>query len=498
MKLHHKIESELQSEAEFYSALVGDAEAGLFIVDEHKKHIFSNPAFESFLGYKSQELQEVAIYELAHPDDRQKVNTFFKKIAITKGTTIAAVARFRHKNGTYRELQLKGKNLLTSPRVKGILITVFDDSAPPNLQRDLKHGHEFYRNLLNVLPHPIWITGWDGRFIIVNEEYAQSLGLELGNITGKTFEEIGMSATLAEKYLKANREILLKQEPAPPYRDDFYNPSTRTHRIFLVRKIPIIVGEETCVLAIAFDLTDLENTKELLKENYSELSRVNKNLDRLIYSAGHELRGPITTIRGIVSLAKNEKDTDAMRHLLSLVEASLEKQEKIVRDLIITAQNQEERLKIERIDFNMLTDGIIDSFKYHPHGKKIRMTFTVDQQKPFYSDPERIELILSNLVSNALKYHNPDNPHPYIRISVDTGAAGAEICVKDNGLGIEHDYQDRVFELFFRATTVGQGTGLGLFIVKEIVGKLKGKIKLKSLPKKGTEFRISLPSLVKA
>jgi signal transduction histidine kinase len=106
-----------------------------------------------------------------------------------------------------------------------------------------------------------------------------------------------------------------------------------------------------------------------------------------------------------------------------------------------------------------------------------------------------LNIVLYNLVSNALSYYNPYEEHPYVRLQVTANEREAVIRCEDNGLGIAPEHQDKIFRMFYRASTDSKGSGLGLYIVKEAVDKLQGQISLQSTPGKGSTFIIKIPNL---
>ena len=108
----------------------------------------------------------------------------------------------------------------------------------------------------------------------------------------------------------------------------------------------------------------------------------------------------------------------------------------------------------------------------------------------------RLEVIINNLMSNAIRYSNKDIDNPTIEITINSNAETTVIKVIDNGIGIEEEYQEKIFGMFHRGVDHNTGSGLGLYIVKETVDKLKGKISVKSTLKKGTMFIVTLPNLL--
>lgn len=114
---------------------------------------------------------------------------------------------------------------------------------------------------------------------------------------------------------------------------------------------------------------------------------------------------------------------------------------------------------------------------------------------PFYSDPYRIGVIMNNLVSNAIRFSDEEKDQNRIELRVDRTDAGVRITIEDNGVGIMSDMQKKVFDMFFRGSVKSEGAGLGLYIVREMVSKLKGTIQLTSNPGQGTCVSIDLPDL---
>ena len=109
-------------------------------------------------------------------------------------------------------------------------------------------------------------------------------------------------------------------------------------------------------------------------------------------------------------------------------------------------------------------------------------------------DIKRLEVIFNNLISNALRYYNPYQENPYIRIEVEVNETQALLHIQDNGLGIASEHINRIFEMFYRASNHLEGSGLGLFLVKETVEKMKGSVQVQSVVNEGTSFFINLPN----
>jgi signal transduction histidine kinase len=159
-------------------------------------------------------------------------------------------------------------------------------------------------------------------------------------------------------------------------------------------------------------------------------------------------------------------------------------------------RNDKTAVQRERIDLHGMIEAELSSLKTLADENGITIASEIHHEGEFFSDTVRVRTVISNILSNAVKYYDPQKNRPFVNISVTINEDICIIKMEDNGIGIEPKYHDKIFDLFFRATDHSQGTGLGLFIVKDTVEKLKGKIEVKSEVGRGTMFTISVPNQV--
>jgi signal transduction histidine kinase len=129
---------------------------------------------------------------------------------------------------------------------------------------------------------------------------------------------------------------------------------------------------------------------------------------------------------------------------------------------------------------------------------KIRLIQDFGDVDLIHTDRKKLAIILSNLLSNSIKYHNHHNNDPWIKISVEPNKSEILVHVADNGSGIPAQHQHKIFDMFYRAHESSVGSGLGLFIVKETIAQLNGGITLQSIQGKGSSFTVALPKLANA
>ena len=231
-----------------------------------------------------------------------------------------------------------------------------------------------------------------------------------------------------------------------------------------------------------------------LKSNNKELLKTNEELNRFAYSASHDLKAPVKTMLGILKLAKKEGNADD--ELLKLLGESVKKLDYFISNIIDYYKNtRSEKLHAE-IDFNKTIKDAIEGIEDFQDSnlKDIDLKISIEQNTSFASDEFRLYVIISYLLSNAIKYQKKDEPNKKISISINVSAKSAKLEIADNGIGIADKYKESIFKMFFRGTTQSKGSGIGLYIVKETVEKLNGTIEVISKENEGANFVIELPN----
>ena len=237
--------------------------------------------------------------------------------------------------------------------------------------------------------------------------------------------------------------------------------------------------------------------KKALLQSNAELTKSNTELDSFVYSVSHDLRAPLSSMLGVVGLCEMGTMDPFMQKNVTLLKSSIKKLDGFIMDILDYSRNSRLEVDHQQIHFSDLLTDISNNLKFMgaDDQRSVDIRTTIRNGIVFYSDKSRISIILNNLISNSIRYQNPQAPDPFVEIDVNVSESAADILVKDNGIGIDRANQAKVFNMFYRVSTKSVGSGLGLYIVKETVEKLQGAIKLKSEPGKGTEFSIHLPNL---
>jgi signal transduction histidine kinase len=241
------------------------------------------------------------------------------------------------------------------------------------------------------------------------------------------------------------------------------------------------------------------NSPEVVTEqpgyDTDELIRHNKELETFIYHISHNLRSPLTSMLGLVHLIKQSETPGSTSGLyIDLLESSIHKLDKTLRELLDYIKNSKDDLRLEKIDFEKMIEDQFERMKFSPGAEKIQKEIHIEGDGVFYADSYRLSVVLSNLISNAIKYHDARKQQPSIKVHVRIENDKAIVTCEDNGIGISEDHLPKVFNMFFRATSKSEGAGLGLYIVREAVTKLEGEISIKSKLGLGTTFQLTIPN----
>lgn len=234
-------------------------------------------------------------------------------------------------------------------------------------------------------------------------------------------------------------------------------------------------------------------TEEKLKKINSELRKTNTELDNFVYSVSHDLRAPLSSILGLINLARKDQDGAEKDIYLDMIHKSALQQDNYIKEILDQSKNARLELQKDKVSFQQLADEVIAQQGISIQGKEVKKILKIDQTEAFITDSWRIKVIFNNLISNAIRYRNGKDPVVEISGKVENGKA--LLSVKDNGRGIEPQHLDHIFKMFYRATDDNAGSGLGLYIVKEAIDKLKGNIKVESAPGKGTTVHLEIPEL---
>lgn len=465
--------------------------------DRNSELLQMSPACKSVYGYDAEEFfaDPDLWFKVIVEEDKHLVTSRMPQLAA--GKTTDSEYRIVHKDGSIRWLESKITPTLDEHnklvRIDGINfdITTRKEAELARIQADLK-----FRALIENSMDAITVT--NGQLIFTFASPSMSV------ITGVSPDEFVGTSILEyihpeDRTRMRNLLGLLLSEPCKAFlfqmrikRSDGQWRWTEGYVSNLLDE-PAVNG----YIANFRDVTERRQYEAALEASNAKLAKTNQELDRFVYGVSHDLRAPLASILGLIVLTQFETTDQGLLENLAMMKQSVEKLDVFILDILDYARNARMEIKSRRIDFPEMLDQIRTDLKFINAGGNSQFDIRIDieDNDAFYSDRKRIHVILNNLISNAIRYSNPQAEEPFVEVKIYFDSCGAWLCVKDNGIGINEAHHEKIFDMFYRVSKRSNGSGLGLYLVKETVQTLNGTIEFSSEPNVGTQFLIFLPNL---
>lgn len=378
-------------------------------------------------------------------------------------------------------------------------------------------------------PNGVIIIDRNGFVTIINPNVDKHLGFNFSNYLGKKIFNI--NSTNEDEKLEIN--ILTRHfkqffsSPANVSDEVIYFPLSKKYVNIRAAKINDRFGDVLDIEMVLIDITkqkmleeelkeyqenlenlvkirtgELRDSHEKLKKAYEELKTIDQLKNNIISNVSHELRTPLTVIKSSLELLKDIVSLDNnAKQVIDTAEQAVIKQNYVIQNLTEAAYIEDEKISLNVSEFD-LSDLIIetcDKFRLNPLTKKngIIINYDIESNLPtIKSDYKKLELILDNLIINAIKY-NKYGGDVTVTAKKLLGLEEIELCVSDTGIGIAKENLDKIFDQLFQIDSSANrkfpGTGMGLFIVKELAKILGGEIKVESIVGEGSKFYLIIP-----
>jgi PAS domain S-box-containing protein len=450
------------------------------------KHV--NPSFIKLLGLNQETILKASFYTFIHPDDRevsyQRINSYVEGDMYADNFE----NRFITNSGEIKWLSWKLISFIEEGLIYGI---AHDITESKKIKSEMDDHRNKLLQIIDLVPHPIFLKDKIGKYTLVNQAQANLFFTSKNDLLGKDDSHFIKNPEELASILESDH-IVLTEKKSIALPEQIITHIDGKRRILHTTKIPFLSNYdgEMSILGISIDMTDIKNAE-------NELRKINFELDSFVYHSSHDLRAPLCSLTGLLNLIKLEKDPLLKDKCVEEAKKSIKRLDGFISDLTDLSRNSRLSIKPEKINFNKIIQSTFDHLKYMQSADKISVKVDIIENEPFYSDKKRLKIIFMNLISNAIKYQSTEaSIRPEININLHINKENVIIKIKDNGIGIEKDLQFKIFEMFFRASENSVGSGLGLYIVKQILEKMNSTISLDSEIGKGSEFRITIPNSI--
>ncbi|RYD58571.1 MAG: PAS domain-containing sensor histidine kinase [Sphingobacteriales bacterium] len=486
-------EQNLQEREHKFRTLIKNSSDVIMVMDLESKVTFASDSLFKVTGYTPEEVLGTSSIDTVHPNDQPSINRKFEEVLAGKSVINFAYRR-KKKDGSYMWCEGTGTNLMDDPTVRGIVINFRDISERKEHERILKENEHRFRALIHNTFDAITVLNENLELVFASESIYKVTGFVPNEVLG--MKGFCFTHPDDQELMDAVLNDVLK-EPGRS-RTVTYRRQKKDGRYIWCERVVTNLLHDPAIKGLVSNLRDVNEKKEYeqaLQASNEELKKSNMELDRFVYSVSHDLRAPLLSILGIVDLIRLETSPNLVTEYLDMVTGSIHKLDGFIKDILDYSRNARLQPKKEVMDFGALLREIANHLKYMNGDSRVEIRTHVDDHMSFYSDPSRVSIVLSNLISNAIRYSNLNEVKPYVEVSVVLTERDAIIKVADNGIGIPAEHHKQIFDMFYRVSANSVGSGLGLYIVKETVNKLGGTIQLSSQPGEGTTFTITLPNL---
>ncbi|MCU0422229.1 MAG: PAS domain S-box protein [Bacteroidia bacterium] len=478
------IESELR-----YELAVNGIAAGIWDwFDTKTGASWWSPKLFEMLGFKYQEIEPntQTFWELIHPDDKEMTQEKIR-LHLEHNIPFHTEYRVKTKQGTYKWFWGHGqvyRNEKGEPiRMVGSLIDIHDRKL---FEVNLQSNEVRYRSLIESAIDIFYNTNALGRFVYVNDVASRITEYSIDELLTMNYLEL-----IDSKYLQQAEQFYSNQfkKQIPLTYFEFPIITKTGKQKWIGQNVQLVYENQKFAgtQAIAREITALKTAQLKLERYTEELQAINKELDEFAYVVSHDLKAPLRAISNLSHWIKEDVKShltlESEQHF-ELMAKRIYRMEQFINGLLDYSRAGKRNLKPSRINIKFFVEDILQVMQL-PRNMDI---INSCEQIEVFTEALLLEQVLTNLISNAIKYNN--NSMPLVQIKAQKVSNEIEFQVIDNGPGIAEAYQEKVFRIFqtLEPRDKIESTGIGLAIVKKIIDEKEGSIRIESKENEGCNF----------
>jgi PAS domain S-box-containing protein len=501
---------QLLRESEYrYHTLASISPVGIFRTDTNGSTTYVNPQWCSIASMSFDAAMGDGWLEAVHPDDRARLMQGWRESTVS-GKTSVTEYRFLHPDGSIAWVMGRAvPEYAPDNKVAGYVGTITDITERKQAEAALKASERqlslIYENISDVLFY-LAVEGEDRyRFITVNKAFLKVTGLQAGQVEGKPVLEV--IPPPAHKLVLGNYRKAIQTKKAVRWEEISEYPAGRKYGEVSVIPIVDADGSVTHLIGTVHDITERKQSEEQIQKLNADLERrvlertiqletLNKELESFSYSVSHDLRAPLRAISGfseIISRRHRDDLNEEGRHYVDNIVQASERMGRLIDDLLTYARLGRTGVRVEPVSLKRLLKDIQRNLQVRLVETGGRLNLPEDLPT-VRGDQTLLMQVFTNLLENALKYTRAGAP-PQIWLTYTLEDEHIVVQVRDNGIGIPAEYQEKIFNMFQRLHTEEEypGTGIGLASVKKSVELLGGSVWVESKEGEGSTFFVRLP-----
>ena len=507
-----KLKTKLQQSEEQFKGAFNHSAAGMALINAEGKFIELNERLLEILGYMDTEMKSIKIQDIAAKNQIKKLLILKRKLDTEKISKFNIEIQLIHKNKTLI-WTLMSVSLIKNSEKKYYIFQFIDVTSRKkiedenkllleennrNKQIQLEQAKNLYRLLANNTVDLVCLHNLDGTFKYVSPSIKKVLGYTPEELIDR--DPFDFAHPNEIEYVRNKLKEFISNKIEEPIIARFKNRNNNYIWIEIKARVIIENGVMGEFQTSSRDITVRKKADEAIEKALTKERKLNELRTNLVSTISHEFRTPMTTIRTsaeLINMYLEEQNLENKNRLQKRVEIITLEIDRIVElmDAVLTISKEDSgKTNYNPIFFNIknLCEEIIDKNFTELANKREVITSFKGEKFMLYGDKNLMEYSLSNLLNNALKY---SENKPNIKLQITSSKSICKIKIIDYGIGIPEEDQDKLFNTFYRASNTDgiQGTGLGLYIVRNFVEKNKGTVTLKSKLGEGTTAIMQFP-----
>lgn len=496
----NSLESLQKSEARLRQAEIV-SKSGCWELHLDSQIIYASNGVEKLYGVCNDPFEYAIIKEIPLPQYRPYLDTALKNLIEDNKPYDVEFKIKTADTGEMKDIH----SVATFDKTNRIVFGIIQDiTERKQAEENFKESQQIIEGIIKSIPARVFWKDKNLVFIGCNTLFANDAGFSSPkDIIGKDDFQMGWSK-LAKFYRKDDTQVIISKKPKLDFEESQITAEGNEINL-LTSKTPLLnkQGEVIGIIGTYVDITERKKAELSLKESKIKLLHLNADKDRFISILGHDLKNPVNNILGFSEVLITEFDSlnlDKIKVIAKNIHKSAQITNKLLDDILMWARTQQDKIpfKPQILSLTDICNDTIENLNPTANAKNITINYSTPDEINIFADIDMLKTILRNLVSNAIKFTNNSG---VININAEESSDNITISVSDNGIGIEPDELKKLFdisEVFTTKGTAGEtGTGLGLLICKEFVGKHDGKIWVESEVGKGSDFKFTLPMFTK-
>ena len=471
------------------------APVAIAIKDVDSCYLDFNPAAERAYGFKSEEAKGKSTYNFYSLETAEALIAHDRYVVERKQTT-ERQHMMMTTNGERLISSLKFPLLNSHNEVIAVCSISMDLTEQREFETKLAESERRFRDFANIAADWFWEMDADFRFSYQSERFEEITGIPTSTVIGRTREEAFKGHI--DDIEKWKRHFAAMESHQPYEMEWEVQKDDGSRRILLTTARPHFDdnGVFQGYRGVGRDVMEMRQSERLRESLIAELETKNAELEQFSYTVSHDLKSPLLTIKGFLGLLAHDVETGdkaTIRGDLERIRTAADRMQVLLRDLLELSQVGHVGGPEETIDLQVLVNEVTGILAGAFDTRRVELK--VSSSLPLVrGDRTRLLQVFQNLLENAVRFLG-DQPDPSIEIGCLKTDGLATLFVRDNGMGIEPRYHDRIFTLFERLDPAGEGTGVGLALTKRIVEHHGGEIWVESegTPQSGTTFLFTLP-----